>query len=833
MLLLLLLPTCTAHDDYLPLRQPEVIESPCVKRWSTFGAYFGADADGKGRHRPIALENEPSELHVNLTVRLDRFESRYVGFNTRTYNGRFPPPTIKVCPGDKLIVRVVNALGDGSSNMTNLHVHGMHVSPKGHHDNVLKSIEPGADRVYEYDIRPDHPAGTFWYHPHSHGLVNTQLSGLMAGSLIVADRPGEFPTEIAAMDDLVLILQGICVENCHLRYDSIVHALNNDYDDDDGDGDGDEDDASADDASDEFPIDLRVDRNSPLNDTSLLHVYVNGQYLPEIHMKPGELKRLRYINAIPNNVAELVAPGCEMHVLARDGVYVRAPAQKGVVVMPPGSRADVAVRCAKAGTFFVETESSPKRNHLLGQVGRHRVPSQKIVSLRVLGDDDVKMAMPEALPKPPVYMSDLQRLDTPLSDRNRYNYEFSVWMDAKDGVTYGVNRRQFHHEFVNHTMHVDEPQEWELSVRGYGPECAPMNDPEPMDHRSNLDFPMDQMLDAQAQMKHDASMPMPGHKMHCHAMTHPFHMHGSHFQITRVDKSIDPDELLFGVGEWRDTIPLYKSDVQIRFTPRRHMLGRILTHCHFAAHSDNGMAQLIEKREYSPITWAEATVSPIALCCKIASAAAVEHLRHQRPHTPPSAPFNCTFDTMATEKQKMIKGELYNALDPELEEDRKRIRSLVQQFNDASAYSPESVALMGEMLGSKGEKVIIEAPFRCDYGYNIHLGDSVFMNFNCVLLDVCEIRIGARTLLGPGVQVYTASHPLDPEVRKAGLENGRPVTIEEDVWIGGNAIILPGVRIGRGAVVGAGSVVTKDVPPMSVVAGNPARFIKSVVPAQE
>ncbi|KAJ0401601.1 hypothetical protein P43SY_008676 [Pythium insidiosum] len=188
--------------------------------------------------------------------------------------------------------------------------------------------------------------------------------------------------------------------------------------------------------------------------------------------------------------------------------------------------------------------------------------------------------------------------------------------------------------------------------------------------------------------------------------------------------------------------------------------------------------------------------------------------------------------THMTEKQKMINGELYDCMDPELVADRQRVRSLVKQFNEAASYSSESVALLCEMLGTKGEKVIIEAPFRCDYGYNIHAGDCVFMNFNCVLLDVCEIRIGARTLLGPGVQIYTASHPLDPELRKMGLENGSPITIEEDVWIGGNAILLPGVRVGRGSVIGAGSVVTKDVPPMSVFAGNPARFIKSVVPPQ-
>jgi FtsP/CotA-like multicopper oxidase with cupredoxin domain len=145
-------------------------------------------------------------------------------------------------------------------------------------------------------------------------------------------------------------------------------------------------------------------------------------------------------------------------------------------------------------------------------------------------------------------------------------------------------------------MHVDEPQEWELTVRGYGHECEDINRPEQMDLHRNMGFAMGKMLDqeqayetAHGEKKAPMKMMSP-----CHAMVHPFHMHGSHFQITRVDHALDPDGLLYALGEWRDTIPLYRSKPQIRFTPRSHMVGRILTHCHFAAHSDNGMAQLVQ-----------------------------------------------------------------------------------------------------------------------------------------------------------------------------------------------------------------------------------------------
>jgi maltose O-acetyltransferase len=132
-------------------------------------------------------------------------------------------------------------------------------------------------------------------------------------------------------------------------------------------------------------------------------------------------------------------------------------------------------------------------------------------------------------------------------------------------------------------------------------------------------------------------------------------------------------------------------------------------------------------------------------------------------------------------------------------------------------------ALLRERLADVGADAVIRPPFHCDYGYNIHLADGVFLNFNCVILDVVEVSIGERTQVGPAVQIYAADHPRDAETRRSGLEFGRPVRIGRDVWIGGGAIILPGVTIGDRAVIGAGSVVTRDVGEGQTVTGNPAR----------
>jgi maltose O-acetyltransferase len=181
---------------------------------------------------------------------------------------------------------------------------------------------------------------------------------------------------------------------------------------------------------------------------------------------------------------------------------------------------------------------------------------------------------------------------------------------------------------------------------------------------------------------------------------------------------------------------------------------------------------------------------------------------------------------MPTEKEKMLAGELYVAADPELTAERTRARQLILRLNaadpaDEAAYR----AIAAELLPNVDPTGYIQPPFYCDYGYNIYAGAGVFMNFNCVVLDVMPVRIGAGTMFGPAVQVYTATHPIDAAERAKGPEYAKPITIGRDCWIGGGAIIQPGVTIGDRVIVGAGAVVTKDVPDDSIVVGNPARPI--------
>ena len=182
-----------------------------------------------------------------------------------------------------------------------------------------------------------------------------------------------------------------------------------------------------------------------------------------------------------------------------------------------------------------------------------------------------------------------------------------------------------------------------------------------------------------------------------------------------------------------------------------------------------------------------------------------------------------------TEKSKMLSGALYNPNDPVLISERHRARILFQKINLLSDDSKkERKKLLYELLENAGKGLWVEPPFYCDYGYNIHTGKSVFFNFNCVILDVMKVNIGDHVLVGPNVQIYTATHPLDAKTRKSWLEYAKPVSIGNDVWIGGGAIIYPGVSIGDGAVIAAGAVVTKSVPPNVVVGGNPAKILKEI-----
>lgn len=177
-----------------------------------------------------------------------------------------------------------------------------------------------------------------------------------------------------------------------------------------------------------------------------------------------------------------------------------------------------------------------------------------------------------------------------------------------------------------------------------------------------------------------------------------------------------------------------------------------------------------------------------------------------------------------SEKEKMLAGALYHPADAELQADLAATRDWLVRYNAAlGATSDARRALLRERLAAVGDGAAIRPPFHCDYGYNIRLGSGVFLNFNCVILDVAAVTIGDGTQIGPATQIYAADHPRDAATRDSGLELGRPVTIGRNVWIGGGTIILPGIAIGDDAIIGAGSVVSRDVGAGGRVAGNPAR----------
>jgi len=181
-----------------------------------------------------------------------------------------------------------------------------------------------------------------------------------------------------------------------------------------------------------------------------------------------------------------------------------------------------------------------------------------------------------------------------------------------------------------------------------------------------------------------------------------------------------------------------------------------------------------------------------------------------------------------SEREKMLAGELYDPLDAELVLARERARDLCQALNATrEGEQEERRRVLRALLPAGGDSVWMQPPFFCDYGGKIELGERVFFNFNCVVLDVCPVRIGSFTLFGPGVQILTPLHPLDPELRRR-QEFGKPITIGSDVWVGGGALILAGVTIGSRAVIGAGSVVTRDIPDAVFAAGNPCRVIRPI-----
>jgi len=183
----------------------------------------------------------------------------------------------------------------------------------------------------------------------------------------------------------------------------------------------------------------------------------------------------------------------------------------------------------------------------------------------------------------------------------------------------------------------------------------------------------------------------------------------------------------------------------------------------------------------------------------------------------------------ATQRERMLAGELYLASDPELVAARQRARELTQRYNGLLPVAAEERrAVLSDLIGELGDDAWLEPPFYCDYGSNLALGDGVYVNFGCIVLDCARVEIGPLTKLGPAVQLCAATHPVDPDERATGWELARPIVVGRNVWIGGGAIVGPGVTIGDDAVIGAGSIVVKDIPARVVAAGSPCRVIREL-----
>lgn len=183
------------------------------------------------------------------------------------------------------------------------------------------------------------------------------------------------------------------------------------------------------------------------------------------------------------------------------------------------------------------------------------------------------------------------------------------------------------------------------------------------------------------------------------------------------------------------------------------------------------------------------------------------------------------------EKERMLAGQLYLASDEELVKESRRARKLTRLFNCTTEEQNEHrMALLQQLFGSTGKNIYIEPPFRTDYGSNTTIGDNFFANFDCIIIDVCPVTIGNNVFFGPRVCIYTAAHPVDAGVRSTLLEYGKPVSIGDDVWVGGNTVINPGVSVGSNIVLGSGSVVVKDIPDGVIAAGNPAKIIREISP---
>ncbi|OQS01932.1 hypothetical protein THRCLA_05641, partial [Thraustotheca clavata] len=446
------------------------------------------------------------ELKLTTTrVELELHDGSYVHFTTRAFNGRIPCPTLWLTPGDHLIFRIINTLAPGESNRTSIHLHGLHVG----NDGII--VQPGEKKTFKFTIPKDHPSGTFWYHPHVHGLINSQISGLMAGALVILDRREDLPAFLHRIHDIPLLVQAVCASDCLHKHDMLDQAIQ----------------LPSIDREKKFKVDL-------YSNSLGVQVLLNAHSVPTIEIPSGEWTRLRFINAIANNIIEIAPPSkpCTTLLIAKDGIMLTSWFTiENAIILVPGGRVDVLVQCPAMDEpvpiHAVKNASAMELGH------HHRIHPQLIAYLNTTANfgESITKVIPQPLQVTlPTYMrvpptAALKTMEC------TYNYTFTANDSAM--TAYGVNGKPFNSSSDPIKFGLWVPQLW----------CIGLARPE---HHN-----------------------------------HPFHIHNTHFLVLHSN----------GMYEWQDTIPILHEVKRIWFIPS--VVGPTMSHCHIAWHADQGMAQIL------------------------------------------------------------------------------------------------------------------------------------------------------------------------------------------------------------------------------------------------
>jgi len=563
-------------------------------------------------------------LDVQLHVRAAQFVSDPMMLMTRSYNGTFPGPVLRVKRGDTLRITLVNELAGtnigtfwstssgttGSTKMlpnvnaTNIHLHGMHIPSTPYNptqrtcgDNIRCIVPPGETLVFEHQVPADHPTGTFWYHPHVHGTTALQVGGLLAGPLIVEDDPAELSPRMAAMPEMILMIQMLYFKSLGVvTHDTIAARLN----------------------------DATFSKHDGAMEN---YVLVNGEFRPSASVRMNEEQRLRVINA--NEVAnmELVVSGCHLVTIAYDGVYLDNPLSENVVVVPPGGRVDIVLVCTNMGEYWLESVQAPERDETMGH--HYRINSQ-ILKFIVTSNSAGGGASVDG------------------GDRTGTGGGGGDHTGTGGGSAGGCHRIGGHGCGLDSGLGSLPPRpayllenlledELGLGVAPYSLKMSEgsdvdgdvflLNDVVYTDGAVGASAPPPRMLKlAELEEWHVWSDSPAGSA----GRAHPFHSHTNHFQVVGYES--EPDSTTSGgannnggtssaidysylirPGQWRDTvlIPGGRGKVRIRFKPERYC-GDMVVHCHILLHGDQGMMQTVHVGDGSKVKCTDAPSSSLS-----------------------------------------------------------------------------------------------------------------------------------------------------------------------------------------------------------------------------